>query len=260
MKIVFLGDIVANSGRKAVKDFLPIIKKEYSPDIIIANCENASGGLGITPKNADELFSMGINLLSSGNHIWKHPEINTYLNNNNRIIRPLNYPDKFHIPGFGFTEYKCKGFEVVLVNLLGRIFMDPVDCPFTAIDNLLEKIDPNKIIIVDFHAEASSEKIAMGWYLDGRVSAVLGTHTHVQTADNRILPNGTAYISDLGMCGPMNSVIGVEHSIIIERLISARPVKFKFSLENPGVNGVFIELDKDNKVIKFERIKYAERM
>lgn len=258
MKIVFLGDVVGNGGRKAVKDFLPPLKRDFSPDIIIANCENASGGVGITPKNADELFDMGINLLSSGNHVWKHSEINTYLNNNNRIIRPLNYPDKYHLPGFGFTKYKFKGVEIYLVSILGRIFMDPIDCPFTAIDNLLENIDKDKIIIVDFHAEATSEKVAMGWFLDGRVSAVLGTHTHVQTADDRILPGGTAYITDVGMCGPMDSVIGVESDIIIERIISQRPVKFKFSNSNIGINGVIIEFDENNKVISFKRIRYSE--
>jgi len=255
MNLVFFGDIVANAGREIIKEALPSFKKKYEVDIFIANCENASGGVGITPKSAEELFSAGINLLSSGNHIWKHNEINTYLNNTNRIIRPLNYPDTYDLPGFGYTVYKYKKTELILVNLLGRVFMDPVECPFLSIDKLLKELEEDKIIIVDFHAEATSEKIAMGYYLDGRVTAVLGTHTHVQTADNKILDKGTAYITDVGMCGSSASVIGVESNIIIERLISLRPVKFKFTKEKPSINAVFLEIDDNSKkILKFERI------
>jgi 2',3'-cyclic-nucleotide 2'-phosphodiesterase len=288
MKIIFFGDIVGSAGRQAIKEAMPFLNKKYNPDIYIANCENASGGIGITPKTAEELFSMGINLLSSGNHVWKHNDINTYLNNTNKLIRPLNYPNVYNLPGFGYCKYTYKDNNIILINLQGRVFMDPIDCPFLSIDNLLEKIDKEKyininsnnsnnnnnnkdtkdlkeskdnainknIIIVDFHAEATSEKIAMAYYLDGRVSAVLGTHTHVQTADEKILPNKTAYISDIGMCGSASSVIGVDKNIIIERLISLRPVKFHFSKEDPYVNAVFLDIDKDAKANKIERILY----
>jgi len=257
MKIVFFGDIVASSGRSAVKEAIPYLNKQYNVDIYIANCENAAGGIGVTSKIADELFSMGINLLSSGNHVWKHSDINTYLNNTNKLIRPLNYPDVYNLPGFGYTIYNYKGMDLVLVNLLGRVFMEPLLCPFLTIDNLLNDLGKDKIIIVDFHAEATSEKIAMAYYLDGRVTAVLGTHTHVQTADNKIMPKGTAYITDVGMCGSLNSVIGVDADIIIERLITLRPVKFKFSNDKPSINAVYLELDfEQKKVLNFERINF----
>ncbi|MBN1113984.1 MAG: TIGR00282 family metallophosphoesterase [Oligoflexia bacterium] len=259
MNILFLGDIVGSPGRNAIKKFLPLVAKEQKINLVIANGENAAGGLGLTPVIADELYMTGIDILTSGNHIWKHKEILNYLDKESkRLIRPCNYPDtpEAVTPGSGFTIYRLGDSfpEVMVINALGRLFIDSVDCPFRAVDSILKKHDNGKrIIIVDFHAEATSEKIAMGWFLDGRVTAVIGTHTHVQTADERLLPGGTAYISDVGMCGSMDTVIGVDKDIIIQKMLSQRPIGFKFPSVNIGINGVIVEIDP--KILKPSSIK-----
>jgi len=262
IKLIFLGDIVAKGGRKAISRFLPEFKEKYNPDLIIANAENAAGGIGLTPEIADEIFILGVDVMTSGNHIWKHKEIFNYLDSkSDKLIRPLNYPcsDDYATPGVGYTEIKKGETEFVIINIMGRTFVESVDCPFKAMDALLKRINTkNKIVVVDFHAETTSEKQAMGWHLNGRVSAMLGTHTHVQTADERILTDGTAYITDAGMCGSMDTVIGVDKEIIIQRFITQRPVGFKFSEINVGINGVYMEFDNTGKAVKIERISKRE--
>lgn len=265
MKIVFLGDIVAEAGRKAVKLFLPRVRDEFKPDFVIANGENASGGIGLTPNVADDLLACGIDLLTSGNHIWKHKEIADYLDRANcKVVRPMNYPysSEYPTPGKGFYILEKNNKRVAVLNLLGRVFLDNVDCPFDSLEKFVSDVSSkeNIPVVLDFHAEATSEKIAMGWFVDGRVAAVLGTHTHVQTADNRILPHGTAFISDVGMCGAFDSVIGVDADLIIKKLRTQRPVSFKFSEENKGINGVMLQIDEETgKAVSIEKINIRER-
>ncbi len=265
MKIVFLGDIISKAGRRALHKYLPQIRSKCNPDFIIANGENAAGGIGLTPDVAEELFIMGVDVLTSGNHIWKYKELYNYLDSkSDKVIRPLNYPnsEQFRVPGVGYTVVKRGEYEFIVVNIMGRTFVHTIDCPFKAMDNLLSKfsLGNNRMILVDFHAETTSEKEAMGWFLDGRVTAMFGTHTHVQTSDERILHKGTAYITDAGMCGPMDTVIGVDRDIIIQRFITQLPVAFKFSDEtNLGVNGACVEVDTmTGKAIKIERILFRD--
>lgn len=239
-KVLFLGDIVGRRGRKVVKSFVAKVRKEY--ELIIANAENASGGLGLNAKNAWELKKAGIDILTSGNHIWKFKDIIKVLETEEWILRPLNYP---LAPGRGFTFFSLpQGGEILVINLQGRTFMEAIDCPFLGVDRLLEELNFKGPVIVDFHAEATSEKVAMGYFLAGRVSGVLGTHTHVQTNDCRILDGFTAYISDVGMCGPVDSVLGMEKSIIIERFLSKRPQKFDLAKGKVKVCGLSLTIDR----------------
>lgn len=242
MKVLFIGDIVGKTGRLAVKSLLPMIVNKYKIDLILANGENAAGGFGIIEKVALELFGYGIHILTSGNHIWDKKESIPYIGKESRIIRPLNYPSG--VPGLGSTTYTVKNKKVGLINLSGRVFMSNMDCPFrVGLSEINRLREETKIIIIDFHAEATSEKIAFGYYVDGKVSAVIGTHTHVQTADERILPGGTAYITDVGMTGPVDSVIGIEKEQIIERFLLQMPKKFEVA-KGPGIlSAVVIEID-----------------
>jgi 2',3'-cyclic-nucleotide 2'-phosphodiesterase len=243
LRILFLGDIVGKPGRKAAMQLVQ--EKRRSFDCILANCENASGGKGINSSNAQELLDAGIDAMSSGNHIWHQKEVIPYLDATRSIIRPLNYPPG--TPGSGFLFLSLKdNSKIALVNILGRVFMEALDCPFRAMENILPYIQKQtSIILVDFHAEASSEKRAMGFYLDGKVSAMVGTHTHVPTHDYQILPKGTAYITDIGMTGPHHSVIGVDHETIIQRYLSAMPDRFEVSKETiQRVDYVEIDIDK----------------
>lgn len=220
MNILFIGDIFASAGRSIVADKLHrILTTEYI-DLAIANAENSAGGFGITPLIAEELFKMGLEVLTSGNHIWDKREIFDYLDRETRLIRPANYVSD--LPGRGYTTVRTKkGVQVAVLNLQGRSHMPATECPFRTADRILQEIDPAvKVRFVDFHAELTSEKMAMGWYLNGRVSAVVGTHTHIPTADTRILSGGTAYQTDAGMTGPYNSVIGVDKEIILKRFLS----------------------------------------
>jgi len=244
MKVLFLGDIVGRPGREAIGRVLPEIKKRESIDLVIINSENAAGGSGVTPQIAKELEGYGADVLTSGDHIWKKREIYEYLDRNDRLLRPLNYPPG--VPGRGSTVVKTSGgVKVGVVNLVGRVFMDSVECPFRKAREEVKKIaDETPVIIVDLHAEATSEKVAMGWYLDGRISALLGTHTHVQTADERILPGGTAYITDTGMTGPHDSVIGRKKDAVIERFITQLPTRFEMAENDVRVNGVAIDIDE----------------
>ncbi len=222
MKILFIGDIFGQPGRRIVKEALPALLEEFSPDLVLANGENAAAGFGITPPLVEELLDTGIAVLTSGNHIWDKKEILPYLREHadGRLLRPANYPAG--APGHGMYLGKTRSeIEYAVLNLQGRVFMPAIDCPFRTADSLLAEIPERvRIRIADMHAEATSEKLAIGWYLDGRVTAVLGTHTHVTTADEAVLPGGTAYITDLGMTGPYDSVIGIEKESIIKKFLT----------------------------------------
>jgi metallophosphoesterase (TIGR00282 family) len=257
IKILFIGDIVGSPGREAVKIILPQLKEQYKLDFIVANGENAAGGSGLTPKICMELFDYGIDVLTSGDHIWRKKEIFEIIDKDLRILRPLNLPSLSPGKGWGIYTLKDGKTRIAVINLLGRIFMEPIDCPFQKVQQEIERISlKTKIIIVDMHAEATSEKVAMGWYLDGLVSAVLGTHTHVQTADERVLPKGTGYITDVGMCGAFDSVIGRKIEHVIKRFITAIPQRFEVAGENVNLEAVFLEIDKvTGKTVSLQRIK-----
>jgi 2',3'-cyclic-nucleotide 2'-phosphodiesterase len=250
IRVLFLGDVIGKPGRKAVESFI----KTVDADFKIMNGENIAGGIGITPALAGEMLSYGIDLITTGNHVWKKREIIPYLMGEQRVIRPLNYPPG--TPGFGYSVVKKDGKTLGVANLEGRIFMNPIDCPFRAMEELIARMDKNVPLIVDFHAEATSEKIAMGWFLDGEAAAVVGTHTHVQTADERILPHGTGYITDLGMTGPTDSVIGMDKSGILTKFITQLPQKFEVGSNDMEAQGVLITLAATgNRCLKIERIK-----
>jgi 2',3'-cyclic-nucleotide 2'-phosphodiesterase len=244
MKILFIGDIVGKPGREAIKILLPELEKEHNLDFVIANAENSAGGSGITLKTAEELFSAGIDVLTSGDHIWKKREVIDFIDQEARILRPLNFPGA--CPGRGFGVYNTKkGIKTGVININGRVFMEPLECPFRAAKAAQEEISKQtNIIIVDIHAEATSEKIAMGWYLDGKVSGVLGTHTHIQTADERILPQGTAYLTDTGMTGPYDSVIGRRVEDVLERFLTLMPTRFEVASDNIQLCGAVLDIDE----------------
>jgi metallophosphoesterase (TIGR00282 family) len=241
LKILFLGDIVGSPGRLAVKAFLETHRKHY--DFVFANCENATSGKGINPEHLNNLLSYGIDVLTSGNHIWYHKEIFPYLKEK-PVIRPLNYPPG--TPGEGYTIFQTHGGQkIAILNVMGRVMIAELDCPFRSMDAVLEEIPKDiKIILVDFHAETTSEKRAMGFYLDGRISAMVGTHTHVQTNDVKILSKGTGYITDAGMCGPEDSVIGVEKDLVIQKYLTCLPTFFKVAEKgSKRVDFVSFEID-----------------
>lgn len=245
MRILFLGDVVGGLGRQALKAHLPVLKSKFSPEITVVNGENSAGGLGITPETAKEIFAAGADLITTGNHVWGKREVFPYLNaEQHRIIRPLNSPEG--APGSGWAIVETAGARVLFINALGRVFMnDLVDCPFRAVESLLQsKQGEFDLVFLDFHAEATSEKIAMGYFLAGKVAAVVGTHTHVQTADERLLQGKTAFISDVGMCGPHDSVIGVDADIIVKRFYTGLPGRFSVVEKGPVCfNGVVIDCD-----------------
>lgn len=251
MRILAIGDIIGKPGRKAVKEILPGLCDEYNIDLVVGNGENAAGGLGLTPNTAEELFDSGIDVITTGNHIWAYNEIIPYLDSELAILRPLNYPPMN--PGRG---YLLKN-NVLIINLVGRVFMGHVDCPFRAMDQLLAEFEHKSIpIIVDFHAEATSEKVAMGRYLDGRVSAVLGTHTHVGTIDAHILPGGTAYVTDIGMVGPIDSVIGDDPDSVINRFLTQIPSRLSVGKGKVSFDAILVEVDeKTGKAVDIKRIK-----
>lgn len=254
MKILLIGDIVGKVGRRVLSNVVFKIIDQMKIDFSIANCENAAGGFGITRETANEIFNCGINVLTSGNHIWDKKETLQFINEENRILRPANYPDG--VPGMGSGVFETNtGIKIGILNLVGRVFMDSLDCPFKVADREIAKLkstipDSGKIIIIDMHAEATSEKIAMGWYLDGKVSAVIGTHTHVQTADEKILPGGTAYITDAGMTGPSNSVIGIKKEMALYKFLTKMPKKFEMAGGEGQFNGVVIDIDESSGLTK----------
>lgn len=239
MKILFIGDIFGSPGRRIVADHLKDIVKAQGIDLAIANAENSAGGFGITPSIAEDLFKLGLDVLTSGNHIWDKREIYDYLDRTQRLLRPANYPPG--TPGKGVAIVK----RCAILNLQGRVYMPNTDCPFRTADQILAEIDPAiKVRFVDFHAEVTSEKIALGAYLDGQVSAVIGTHTHVPTADTRILPGGTAYQTDVGMTGPYDSVIGVDKEMVVKRFLTAMPVRMEAAKHNVELHSVIIDVDE----------------
>ncbi|TAL26360.1 MAG: TIGR00282 family metallophosphoesterase [Nitrospirae bacterium] len=256
MKVLFIGDIVGKVGRTTLKGLLPNLVDRYKIDLVIANGENMAGGFGITEKTADEVLGCGVNIVTSGNHIWDKKESIPYIAKKNRILRPVNYPPG--VPGFGSIVHTISnGTKVGIINISGRVFMPALDCPFRVGEKEIEKVrESAKVIIVDFHAEATSEKIAFGYFVDGKVSAVVGTHTHVQTADEKILPNGTAYITDVGMTGPAVSVIGVEKEQIIDRFLHQMPMKFETAKGEGILSAVVIEINEETaKATAIQRLQ-----
>jgi 2',3'-cyclic-nucleotide 2'-phosphodiesterase len=257
MKILLIGDVVGEPGRKALRNLLPGIKAEHHPNLTIVNAENSAGGFGLTPAIADELYTIGADALTSGNHIWDKKQILEALDKDPRILRPANYPDGVPGRGYAIFEPSVDGPKIGVLNLEGRVFMHNLHDPFTLGRELLEKMRKETLInVVDFHAEVTSEKRAMGWYLDGLATAVIGTHTHVQTADEEVLPNGTAYLTDAGMTGGRDSVIGVEKEDAIRRFLSQTPSRFTPATGRPWVNGVLVEADPaTGKAVSIQRIQ-----
>ncbi|HEY3489628.1 MAG TPA: TIGR00282 family metallophosphoesterase [Candidatus Deferrimicrobiaceae bacterium] len=259
MWVLFLGDVVGEPGRKGVREFLARLPARRDVDLVIANGENAASGNGVTASVLRELFSAGIDVLTGGNHIWDKKEGVPFVRDDERILRPANYPPG--VDGRGWAVYRGRsGREYAVVSLIGRVFMGTYDCPFRWIEESLPAIGKvGRPIIVDFHAEATSEKRAMGFHLDGRVSAVLGTHTHVRTADAQLLPRGTAYITDAGMCGPGQSVIGVSPDIVLRRFLTQLPTRFETAAGEPEVSGVFLEIDAvDGRCLGIESFTMSE--
>lgn len=257
-RVLFIGDIIGQPGRRALRRFLPRIKEKYSPDVVLANAENAAGGVGITEDVGAELLEQ-VDVLTSGNHIWDKKEALPYLDREPRLLRPANYPPLN--PGKGsYVLASPQGWKMAILNLQGRVFMEPIDCPFRVADKEVEKLRAStQMIIVDFHAEATSEKQALGWHLDGKVSAVIGTHTHVPTADERILPRGTAYITDIGMAGGSPSVIGIRPEQAVARFLTARPQRFEPEKHGLVISSVLVELDAGTgRALSIRREQFVE--
>ena len=258
VKLLFIGDIIGKPGRQAVSRELHRLVDRHMVDLVIANGENAAGGFGITEDTASDLFKCGIHVLTSGNHIWDKKDSLDFINREEKLLRPANYPEG--TPGRGSALYvTAGGAKVAVLNLEGRVFMNNLDCPFRTADREIERLRAETpIIFVDFHAEATSEKTSLGWYLDGRVSAMIGTHTHIQTADERILPDGTAYLTDAGMTGGFDSVIGVRKEEAITKFLSQLPVKFDIAKNNLRLNGAVIVVDElSGKALSIERINIS---
>lgn len=243
-------------ARRAVRDLVPSLIKQEEVDLVVANAENAAGGMGVDIKSTKELLSAGVNVLTSGNHIWKKKEIYSYLEEHGHLIRPANFPAG--APGKGWYLWQHNGFSALVINLQGRVFMpNHVDDPFRCVDEILrQQGEHSQVVIVDMHAEATSEKNAMGWYLDGRASVVFGTHTHIQTADDRILPGGTAYITDVGMCGPLDSVIGMEKETVIRGFMTQLPRQFEVAEDNVVLQGIVVDVNQaSGKAREIRRLK-----
>ncbi len=259
MVILIFGDVFGKVGRKAVAASLPDLKSRYCPDIILANGENLSGGRGVNRKSFIEMMEMGIHGLTGGNHTWDNKEIYQFIDQEPRLIRPANYPSPHGAPcpGRGFSIIRNGDKAIFVINLLGRVFMDQVDCPFAAVDKILRENPTDLPVFVDMHADATSEKYAMAWHLAGRVAAVTGTHSHVQTADERVLPGGTAYITDIGMSGSFDSVIGLAKEEIVKKFMTKRPLHFQNAEDNPGVSCVVIRLGIDRKAQGIERLRFS---
>lgn len=251
MRILMIGDVIGKPGRNAVDALVPSLRNEYNIDLVIANGENSAGGIGLTPETADELLKSGVDIITSGNHIWAHKAMVASIDSYPQVLRPLNYPKG--VAGRGYTIIK----NVLVVNLIGRTFIGNLDCPFRAIDSLLEELgnDKPRTTVIDFHAEATSEKIALGWYLNGRVSAVTGTHTHVGTIDAHLLPKGTAYVTDIGMVGPEQSVIGDDIDSVINRFLTQMPHRISVGKGKVSFNSVLIEIEEaSGKATSIKRI------
>ena len=244
MNILMVGDVFGEPGRAALARLLPRLRQEHAIDFCVVNVENAAGGFGVTPPMARLFLEQGADVMTSGNHIWDKKEIVGYIAKENLLLRPANFPAG--TPGAGSITVKCGPHKIAVLNLMGRVFMLPIDCPFQKADEVVPELRKDTpIVLVDMHCEATSESQAMGWYLDGRVSAVVGTHRHVQTADERVLPGGTAYITDLGMTGPTDGVIGVDRDLILQKFLSQMPVRFEPAKGPAALHGVVIVVDPD---------------
>lgn len=242
MKVAMFGDAIGRPGRKAALQYISQLRADGTVDFVVLNGENSAGGIGITPEVADEILSAGVDVITTGNHVWNKKEMGDYLNRERRVIRPYNYPTG--APGRGWCIVNASGYRLAVANLQGRVFMQAIDCPFSAADRLLSEIGSQAdAVVIDFHAEATSEKQALALYLDGKASAVVGTHTHVPTADERVLPQGTARITDLGMCGPIISVIGMDADTVIPKFITALPSRFSVAKGVVAVMGAIVEID-----------------
>ncbi|MCI4166729.1 2',3'-cyclic-nucleotide 2'-phosphodiesterase [Bacillus spizizenii] len=254
MRILFIGDVVGSPGRDMVKEYVPKLKTKYKPHFTIINGENAAHGKGLTEKIYHSLIQSGADAITMGNHTWDKKEIFDFIDDVPNLVRPANFPEG--TPGKGITHVKANGKELAVINLQGRTFLPPLDDPFLKADELIaEASKRTPYIFIDFHAEATSEKLALGWYTDGRASAVVGTHTHVQTADNRILPKGTAYITDVGMTGPYDGILGMDRETIIKRFKTNLPVRFTVAEGKTTLSGVVIDIDdQTKKAVKIERI------
>ena len=253
MKLLFIGDVVGSPGRQVLEAALPALREEHAPDWIVVNGENSAGGLGVTAKTAKEFFDMGADAITLGNHAYRHRDVYPYLDDEPRIVRPANYLKSN--PGRGHTIVEKNGARLGVVNLSGTVFMKTARSPFTEIDSIMENLDGRADhVLVDIHAEATSEKIAMGWHVDGRVTACVGTHTHVPTADARVLPGGTAYVTDVGMTGARDSVIGVRTEQALESFRTQMPIRFDTADASPWVNGVLIEGRPDGLAASIEQL------
>jgi hypothetical protein len=260
MRLLFIGDIVGRPGRELVRRGLGYLVEEHRADLVVANAENAAAGFGITREIGDQLLEWGVDVMTSGNHIWDKKEAVDYIGAEPRLLRPANYPAG--VPGNGSYLARTRdGRSVGVINVMGRVFMHQIDDPFAVVEREIDALRARaRVLFVDFHAEATSEKIAMGWHLDGRVAAVVGTHTHVQTADERVLPQGTAYITDVGMTGPHDSVIGVERSAILQRFLTALPQRFETASENPRLHAVVIAADETTgRARSIERVSLSSQ-
>src|SRR4051812_32745216 len=259
VKLLFVGDVVGGIGRRALAALLPGIRDAHQPDFVIVNGENSAGGVGITEKTARELFEIGADAITLGNHAYRHREVYEYLDREERVVRPANYPKGS--PGRGFTVVEHDGMRLGVVNLSGLVFLDAVRSPFAEVDSVLSELRGRAdAVLVDMHAEATSEKVAMGWHLDGRVTACVGTHPHVPTADGRVLPGGTAYITDVGMTGSRNGVIGVKREQALERFIKLTNVRFETADEEPWLNAVLIEADGEGCATSIQQLLLPARL
>lgn len=259
MIVLYFGDIFGKPGRRAVAKALPDLVANYSPDIILCNAENLAGGRGVNRRTFQEMLNMGFHGFTSGNHIWDNREVYSILDHDERLLRPANYPSPpgEPCPGKGYATIRNGSKALFVINVMGRVFMDPLDDPFTAVDKILRENNNGLPSLVDIHADATSEKYAMGWHLAGRVSAVVGSHSHVQTADERVLPGGTAYITDVGMSGAFDSCIGMRPQEVIRKFITKRPAPYQQAKENPGVGCVIIRIAPNNRAQSIERLRFS---
>jgi metallophosphoesterase (TIGR00282 family) len=258
LRLLFLGDIVGRPGRELIRKGLPALIEHYGVDLVVANAENAAAGRGITREIGDSLLEWGVDVMTSGNHIWAQRETVDYIGTEARLLRPANFPAG--VPGNGsYLARTAEGKPVGVINVMGRVFMQDIDDPFKRVLEEIEALrSRTRIILVDFHAEATSEKVAMGWHLDGKVTAVIGTHTHVQTADDQILPGGTAYLTDAGMTGPHDGVIGVDKAVVIDKFLRGMPVRMETATGNPRLNGILIAADEaTGKAVTVRRLSFS---
>lgn len=251
MRVLFIGDVVGSPGRRGLRETMPALRERYAPDLTIVNGENSAGGIGITERTANDLFGTGTGVITTGNHVYRHREAYEFLSRDERVVRPANYPSGN--PGRGHTVVEAGGMRVAVINLSGAVGLRVARSPFDTVDGILDGLDADAVV-VDFHAEVTSEKVAMGWHLDGRVAAVFGTHTHVPTADGRVLPKGTAFISDVGMTGSRTSVLGVKPEQALASLITQMPTKFETADEDVWVMGALVEINSKGLADSFEQV------